>query len=125
MRDIMLEAGREAMRATVASGSRARAIFGLPPELTADPDSYVEHLLEAVFEHYSTPTTRTTVLQDWLKGRRSEVRELNGLVARELGSRGLPVPVNTEVTRLALEIEAGRLEAGLHNLAPLAASMPR
>ena len=57
---------------------------------------------------------RTTVLQDWMKGRRAEIEEINGLVVREQTRLGGQVPANDITLRLAREIEAGVLAAGPH-----------
>ena len=38
------------------------------------------------------PGTKTTVLQDWIKGRRSEVDDLNGVVVAERARLGIPTP---------------------------------
>ena len=43
----------------------------------------VEKLLDTLLQGFVLPHTKTTVLQDWIKGRRSEVDELNGLVVVE------------------------------------------
>ena len=48
-------------------------------------------------------------MQDWRKGRRAEVLEINGLVFKILGAHGQDAPVNRRVVELALEIGAGRL----------------
>ena len=58
----------------------------------------------------------TTILQDWMKGRRSEVGELNGLVAethRSLGSRAV---VNEAVVKTARRVERGALAPDPRNL---------
>ena len=43
------------------------------------------------------PHTKTTVLQDWMKGRHSEVDDLNGLVVAEQAGLGGAAPVNAAV----------------------------
>ena len=42
---------------------------------------------------FTLPTTKTTVLQDWMKGRHSEVDDLNGFVATEAKRLGMRAPV--------------------------------
>ena len=65
------------------------------------------------------PHTKTTVLQDWIKGRRSEVDDLNGLVVVERAKRGGAAPVNAAVVEIAHRIERGDLKPGPGNLALL------
>ena len=85
MHEFMLEAGSEAVRTALAAGSRVRA------DLRADrrrrrptPSRYVDVMLDMVLHQLvRCPTPETTVLQDWMKGRRSEVDQINGLVVDE------------------------------------------
>jgi 2-dehydropantoate 2-reductase len=113
MRAFMDECGHEAARAAVASGNKLVPIFGLADDATVDSDRYAEKLLDMVLAHYSSPTTRTTVLQDWMKGRRAEVEEINGLVVRTLGDSA---PANSRTVEIARRIEAGELKADPSNV---------
>ena len=121
MREFMIATGREAVRTCLATGSRLMPIFGMTEADIADPDDYAVTLLDKVLTDYTLPSTRTTVLQDWMKGRRSEVSEINGLVVREQRRLGGSAPLNERVVDLALRIEAGELEARPENLALLLA----
>ncbi|MET0448671.1 MAG: 2-dehydropantoate 2-reductase N-terminal domain-containing protein, partial [Aeromicrobium sp.] len=116
MRDFMLQAGREAIAAAVRAGHRVRPIFGLEDADVDHPDVYVEQLFDRVLHHFTLPETQTTVLQDWVKGRRSEVREINGLVVDEMGRRGVEAPANSATVDLAVRIEAGELTTDAANL---------
>ncbi len=77
-----------------------------------DPDAYAAHLLDVVLRRFSLPDTRTTVLHDWMKGRHSEYREINGLVVDVLARHGEDAPHNAHVVALSEALEAGRLERG-------------
>lgn len=113
--EFMIECGKEAARATLADGSRLIAIFGLTAEQVTDPDQYAEDLLGEVLDKFSLPDTRTTVLQDWEKGRRGEVDDINGLVVQILEGIGESAPYNRHTVEIARRIEAGDLELGPHN----------
>ncbi|MBU1586793.1 MAG: hypothetical protein KKH51_02465, partial [Actinobacteria bacterium] len=65
------------------------------------------------------PDTRTTVLQDWTKGRRAEVAEVNGLVVEVLARAGQEAPYNAHTVEIARRIEAGELVQSPDNLALL------
>lgn len=109
MHDFMLSAGREAIQVAGDSGASVVPIFGLEDVDPGDPEGFVLAMLEAVYAQWSLPHTLTTVLQDWRKGRHSEVDELNGLVAdsrRRLGGSAL---ANERVVELAHRIEAREL----------------
>jgi 2-dehydropantoate 2-reductase len=114
--EFMIECGKEAARAAIADGSRLVPIFGLTAEQVTGPDQYAADLLGEVLDKYSLPDTRTTVLHDWMKGRHSEYREVNGLVVDVLARAGQPAPHNAHVVDLARRIESGDLERGAHNL---------
>ncbi|MFE7844200.1 ketopantoate reductase family protein [Microbacterium sp. NPDC057407] len=113
--DFMVECGKEAARAAVADGCSLVPIFGLADARVDDPDQYAADLLGKVLESYSLPDTKTTVLQDWIKGRHAEYAEVNGLVVDVLARSGEAAPFNAHTVRLAKEIEAGRLERSARN----------
>lgn len=107
--EFMIACGAEAARAALADGSRLVSIFGIDQAEVTDPHEYAARLLGEVLDKYSLPDTRTTVLQDWMKGRRSEYRELNGLVADVLQRAGESAPLNARVVDLAARIERGEI----------------
>ncbi|MDF2444335.1 MAG: 2-dehydropantoate 2-reductase [Subtercola sp.] len=116
MYEFMLQCGSEAARTAVASGSRLRPIFGMTDAALDDPDVFAEQLLGQVLRRFSSPTTQTTSLQDWIKGRRNEVAEINGLVVDEQAKRGGSAPANALVVDIARRIEAGDVERGEANI---------
>jgi 2-dehydropantoate 2-reductase len=121
MRALMIEAGDEALEVARLEGLTVRPLFGMDDERAWDPSTYMESILDELVANYILDHSRSTILQDWMKGRRAEVREINGLVVDGLARHGLPAPVNQAFVELALDIEAGRRERGLHNLEPLLA----
>jgi 2-dehydropantoate 2-reductase len=115
VREFMDRCCIEAAEATVASGSRLRPVFGLTEADVTDAASYAPALLQVVLDRFSSPTTRTTVLQDWMKSRRAEVQEINGTVVRAMSGAGLRAPANERTVEIALRIEAGELKARPEN----------
>ncbi|MGN8551253.1 UNVERIFIED_CONTAM: NAD(P)-binding domain-containing protein [Microbacterium sp. SLM126] len=113
--DFMIECGKEAARAALADGCSLVPIFGLEDAAVTEPDRYAADLLGKVLESYSLPDTKTTVLQDWIKGRHSEYAEVNGLVVDVLARAGAAASFNAHTVRLAKEIEAGRLQRSVAN----------
>ena len=65
------------------------------------------------------PSTRVAVLQDWMKGRRGEVDDINGLVARKQRPLGRDAPINQRLVEIAMRIENGGLTAAPANADPL------
>jgi 2-dehydropantoate 2-reductase len=123
MHDFMLRVGKEAVRTSQDLGRSIVPIFGLEDVDPAQPDQFVERMLDAVYTHWSLPHTLTTVLQDWRKGRHSEVDELNGYVVEQRELLGGTAPANARTVEVAHLIESGELKPGVENaellLAPL------
>lgn len=122
MLELMRRAGYEAMQAALADGAQITPIIGLPAITTNDPDRYVDRIFDEVLATFSTATTLVTSLQDWRKGRRAEVHEVNGHVVDVLRRAGRDAPVNRRFVDMALAIERGELEAKPENAAILLAS---
>lgn len=115
MLNVMRAAGYEAMQAALADGATIMPIIGMPPVMSNHPDRYVDQIFEKVLTTFSREDTLTTSLQDWRKGRRAEVEDVNGWVVNILEAHGREAPVNKRVVETALDIEAGRLEAKPEN----------
>ncbi len=116
MREVMLRSGQEALDAGMAAGHKVLPIFGMKPEDVRQSNRLVETLLDTLLEGFVLPNTKTTVLQDWTKGRHSEVDDINGTVVAEAKARGGAASVNAAVVTLARRIERGELKPGPENL---------
>ncbi|WP_460993186.1 ketopantoate reductase family protein [Sinomonas soli] len=121
MRELMLRSGREALEAASRLGLPPCPIFGLPPEALEPRDHLVETLLDTLTAGFVLPQSTSTVLQDWGKGRHSEVDDINGLVVDVLRRSGVAAPANYAIVELAHRIEAGDARPGLGNLQTLVA----
>lgn len=121
MREIMLAAGDEGIRAAQVQGLRVRAIFGMSGDAASAPETFVATVLDELIAEYILPHSKSTVLQDWNKGRRAEVDDLNGAVVTALEAHGESAPVNRAVVELAHLIESGELRRGTHLFPVLAA----
>ncbi|WJL96179.1 2-dehydropantoate 2-reductase [Microbacterium sp. ET2] len=115
-RDVMVAAGDEALAVGGALGHRILPIFGLEPADLDDPRGAVEVMTDRLFAGFVVPGATTTVLQDWRKGRHSEVDDLNGEVVRRGAELGIPTPVNAAITEIAHRIERGEIEPGASHL---------
>lgn len=115
MLEVMRAAGYEAMQAALADGATIMPIINMPRVMSNHPERYVDEIFEKVLSTYSRDDTLTTSLQDWRKGRRAEVDDVNGIVIETLKAHGKEAPVNQRVVELAREIEAGRLQPSPEN----------
>jgi 2-dehydropantoate 2-reductase len=91
----------------------------LPPITTNHPERYVDRIFDEVLKTFSKPDTLTTSLQDWRKGRRAEIQEVNGCAIDILRKFGVDAPVNQRVVEMALDIERGVLKASPGNASVL------
>ena len=119
MSDVMRSAGYEAMRAALTDGAKIVPILGMKPGTANDPERHVDRIFDEVLTTFMMADTLTTVLQDWRKGRRAEVRDINGHVVSTLNKAGRSAPINQRVTDVALSIESGALSAQPSNSALL------
>jgi 2-dehydropantoate 2-reductase len=117
--EVMRQAGYEAMRAALLDGASIIPIIGLPPITTNDPERYVDQIFDEVLNTFSRPDTLTCSLQDWRKGRRAEIQEVNGYAIDILRKSGIEAPINKRVVEMALDIESGALAASPENAAAL------
>jgi 2-dehydropantoate 2-reductase len=117
MRDLIIEIGNEAMHTGQDLGYQLEPIFGLTPADLAGSNRPAELLFDTLASHIGPGRGRNTVLQDFLKGRTSEVSMINGMVAEENEKRGRPSPANARVAEISRQIEAGLLKPSPDNMA--------
>ena len=115
MLEVMRLAGYEAMQAALDDGAKIIPIIGMPPVTTNHPERYVDKIFDEVLTTFSKPDTLVTSLQDWRKGRRAEVQEVNGWVVDTLKAHGKSSPMNERVVEIAFEIEKGQRQANSGN----------
>jgi 2-dehydropantoate 2-reductase len=53
---------------------------------------------------------RPSMAQDILKGRRTEIEQMNGFIARKGAEVGVPAPANKKLTGIMLRVERGDLQ---------------
>jgi 2-dehydropantoate 2-reductase len=117
MRDLIIEVGEEAMRVGHDLGHPVEPIFGLTEAELAGSNRPGEKLFDTLAAHVGPGRSRNTVLQDLLKGRKSEVDLINGLVVAESERRGYSAPANARVAAVVRQIEAGVLKPDPANMA--------
>ena len=123
MRELMLRAGSEALAAGQNLGYRIEPIFGLSDDEARNADNLVELLLDKLTSTYILPDTITTILQDIMKNRRSEVGDVNGWVVEQQERLGKTAPVNAAILELMARIKRRELKPGRANLNVLKAML--
>jgi len=116
MREMMIRSGAEALAAGLDLGYRIEPIFGLTEAETRNSDHLVELLLDKLTDTYILPDTITTILQDMMKNRKSEVGDVNGWVVAQQERLGKTAPVNAAILELTERIKRRELKPGRTNL---------
>jgi 2-dehydropantoate 2-reductase len=123
-RRIAIHIAAEVIRVGRAAGHEVEPIFGIDPQRFVD--AVEGHGLDALEADVSAGAMRLaggrpSLLQDVLRGRRTEIDELNGYVVGAGRRFGVPTPVNEAVVREVHRHGVARLKADPRNLEPLAA----
>jgi len=127
-RRIAIHIAAEAIAVGRASGHEVEPIYGIAPQrfvdaVNGDGLADVERDLAASAKHLAGG--RPSLLQDVLKGRRTEIDYLNGYVSQEGRKHGIKTPVNDAVVDLIRRHGVGTLRPDPRNLEPLLAVLPR
>jgi 2-dehydropantoate 2-reductase len=92
-------------------------ILGVSPEvwLKIDDGSVYEEL-DAKMQEAGKVDWHASMAQDVMKGRRTEVEYMNGLVSRRGKEVGVATPVNEAVVSVMREVESGKRKVGVENI---------
>ena len=70
--------------------------------------------MKTLMKHVGSKST-TAPIHDHIKGRRSEMEYVNGLVSKKGRELGVPTPCNDAVTGIARRIDRGELQMDVSN----------
>jgi len=114
--ELCIKLGRESMHVGTTLGYRLEPIFGMSAEdFLGSTDEVLKKNLMALISHIGKESLNC-ILQDHMKGRRSEVELLNGLVVRKGKEAKVPTPLNETIASLDKQIEQGILKPDRSNL---------
>jgi 2-dehydropantoate 2-reductase len=120
MLDLSVKLGRESLAVGAALGYRIEPLFGLrADEFAGSSDENLMLTMKTLMDHVGKG--RTAPIHDHIKGRRSEIELINGLVARKGRDLGIPTPCNDAVTEIDRRINSGALKMDPSNLERLKA----
>ncbi len=107
--------GRESLQVGTTLGYSVEPLFGMTKEdFLGSTDEVLEKNLFTLFSNIGKKS-RCSVFQDHLKGRRSEVDYMNGLVVKKGKEAHVPTPLNEAVTSITKQIEQKILKPDLAN----------
>ncbi len=109
MFDISVQLGRESLAVGTALGYRMEPLFGLrADEFAGSSDENLVTTMKTLMSHVGGG--RTAPIHDHIKGRRSEIEFISGLVARKGKELGIATPCNEAVTEIDRQINQGALK---------------
>lgn len=113
--------GRECVLVADAYGMKLEPVYGAGPEHYRDLESGGEEVIRQGFLKEAALRSGAkdnppSLLQDVMKGRRSEVDYLNGLLVRKGAAKGIPTPINHAVTEAMHRLDGGLLKPDPSNL---------
>jgi 2-dehydropantoate 2-reductase len=118
MFDISVKLGKESFAVGVALGYRIEPIFGLrADEFAGSSDENLVTAMQTLMGHVGGG--RTAPIHDHMKGRKSEIEFLSGLVARKGRELGIATPGNEAVTEIDRQINSGQIRMDPSNYALL------
>lgn len=121
---VLIRIGGEVVRVGQALGYSVEPIGGVTADAlvaASEGRGLEEVALQLTKESANRGEGRPSLLQDIMKGRRTEIDYLNGLIA-SLGQRfGIPTPFNSGMVALVREIEGGQRHPAVENVQPLLA----
>ncbi len=115
MADIAVKIGRESLAVGTAMGYRIEPIFGLRADEFAGSSD--ENLVTArdTLMHHVGGNSRTAPIHDHIKGRRSEMEFITGIVTRKGKELGIPTPFNDAVLEIDRMINKAEIKMDRSN----------
>lgn len=115
MFDLSVNLGKESLAVGTALGYRIEPIFGLrADEFAGSAEENLVTAMKKLLEHITNG--RTAPIHDHIKGRRSEMEYIPGVVARKGRELGIPTPFNDAVVEIDRQINSGALAMDRSNL---------
>ena len=116
MADIAVRLGRESLAVGTALGYRIEPIFGLrADEFAGSSDENLVTARDTLMRHVGGQS-RTAPIHDHIKGRKSEMEFITGLVTKKGKELGIPTPYNDAVIEIDRQINKGEIKMDRSNL---------
>ena len=115
MRELLSKIGTEALTVGEDMGYKTEPILNLTEDDLRNTNAVVDMFLDKLMADVG-PMARDCVLQDHIKGRRSEVDMINGFVVEASERFGRSAPMNAVIVDITEQIESGKLKPDPKNL---------
>src|SRR6185436_1476609 len=114
MFEVSVQLGRESDAVGAALGYRTEAIFGLrADEFAGSSDENLVTAMKTLLGHVSRG--RTAPIHDHIKGRRSEMEYISGVVSKKGRELGIATPFNDAVVEIDRKINRGEIKMDRSN----------
>ena len=117
-RELQIRLAQEAARVGLKLGIQVEDFGGATPQKWADANAgdVFEELDGMLAGRTGGGDRRPSMGQDVVKGRVTEIEQMNGEVARRAAEAGVDAPVNAAITEAVKAIDAGLLKPGRDNI---------
>ncbi|MEK7877193.1 MAG: 2-dehydropantoate 2-reductase N-terminal domain-containing protein, partial [Pseudomonadota bacterium] len=114
MFDISVKLGKESLAVGTALGYRIEPVFGLrADEFAGSSDENLVTAMKTLLGHISRG--RTAPIHDHIKGRKSEMEFISGVVLKKGKELGIPTPCNDAVVEIDRQINTGQIKMDRSN----------
>ena len=117
-RELQIRLAAECARVGLALGLNVEKFGGTTAQMWADSDrgDVYEELDGAMLARAGGANWRPSMGQDVVKGRPTEINQMNGYVAERAAEVNVPAPVNAAIAEAVRAVDAGILKPGIANI---------
>ncbi len=115
---VYAQLAKECVQVGLALNYSIEKVHGFEPEMWANADQgdVYEELDAWMASRAGGPEWRSSMAQDVIKGRKTEIEQMNGYIVSKSREAGVSAPVNAATVHVIKEIEAGRLQPAPENV---------
>ncbi len=124
MRELILKIGEETQRIGELLGFTPFPIMGLSKQEVKTTNNLPALLIDTLAEHVG-PVAQDCILQDFKRGRRTEIETINGFIVEKAREVGMEAPYNEAVIEIGKKIKEKELALSINNVQHLASLMDR
>ena len=117
-RELQIRLATECARVGLALGYEVEKFGGVDPKVWANSDrgDVYEELDSVMLAKAGGSNWQPSMGQDVVKGRPTEINQMNGFVVEKAAEAGVAAPVNAAITEAIRAIDAGTLKPGRGNI---------
>jgi 2-dehydropantoate 2-reductase len=124
MRELILKIGEETQKIGDMLGFTPYPIMGLSEREVNTANDLPALLMDTLAGHIG-PSAQDCILQDFVRGRRTEIETINGFIVEKAKEAGIEAPYNQAIIEMGQKIKQKELDLGLDNVEHLAALMSK